>query len=70
MTNGSLMKVEIMLPWGILQYFLPSLSDNWSSNQILVFLSVVVLRRFYCIFKYIINFAEMHVKDSLAHQIF
>ena len=33
-TNGSLMKVERIAecsPWSILQYFWPTLSDNWSS---------------------------------------
>ena len=33
-TNGSLMKVTSIAecsPWSILQYFLPALSDNWSS---------------------------------------
>ena len=37
MTKDSLMKVESIAecsPWSILQYFLPALSDNWSSNPI------------------------------------
>ena len=39
MTNGSLMKVESIAecdcsPWCILQYFWPTLSDNWSWKPI------------------------------------
>ena len=30
MTNGSLIKVESIAEWSILQYFLPALRDNWS----------------------------------------
>ena len=30
MTTGSLMKIEIIDEWSILQYFWPALSDNWS----------------------------------------
>ena len=29
-TNGSLMKVESIAEWSILQYIWPPLSDNWS----------------------------------------
>ena len=51
MTNGSLMKVESVAECSkgsILQYFQPSLSDNWYWNQFVVFLRVAVLHRFYC----------------------
>ena len=37
MTNGSLIKVESIAecsPWSILQYFWPTLSDNWSWKPI------------------------------------
>ena len=40
MTNGSLMKVEIIAecsPWSILQYFWPALSDSWYWKPIFVF---------------------------------
>ena len=43
MMNGSLMKIESIAefsPWGILKYFWPALSDNWSWKPILVFFLV------------------------------
>ena len=56
MTNGSLMKVKSIAecsPWGILQYFWPALSDNWSWKPIFgLFESgrfTQILHRFYCI---------------------
>ena len=40
MTNGSLIKVEIIAEcshWNILQYFQPALSDNWSLKPFFFF---------------------------------
>ena len=34
MTNGSLMQIESIAEWSILQNFWPALSDNWSWNPI------------------------------------
>ena len=55
-SNVSLMKVEVLqnapwsrIPWSILQYFWPRLSNDWSFKPSCVFWGVAVLHRFYCI---------------------
>ena len=45
MTNGSLMKVESIAEWSILQYFWPASSNNWSWKPILVFFLSGLLRQ-------------------------
>ena len=50
MTNSGSMKVKSIAecsPWSIMQYLWPALSDNWSWKQILAFLRVAILHRFY-----------------------
>ena len=51
MTNGSFIKVERIAECSkgsILQYFRPSLSDNWAWKPIFSLLKVIVFHRFYC----------------------
>ena len=63
MTNGSLMKVESIAECSkgsILQYFWPSLKDNWSWKLILVFLRVA---RFTQVFLYLPN--QQYLKHTL-----
>ena len=48
MTNGTLMKVKSIAecsPWSILQFFWPTLRDNWYKKLILVFLRAAFLHR-------------------------